>query len=260
MQPDQIEGGTAAIYPNNTGIERATISGIRCVKSRYGVYLKNRWTDATFHFCVFGRYGTVLSDILNNMQADFTFIDVGANQGLYSLIAARNPACQKVYAFEPVANTYQYLLDNVLINQAHKIVPVNAAISDKEGTGQIAVQRGHSGAATLREFNPLLVSRTDTIRTIDGSGLVRLLAEANNCIIKIDVEGFESTVLDQLEKAGVLERAETLFYEIDEKWTDPAEIESRLRLLGFKGFVRSGSELHYDVMATRNDQHPLFGL
>jgi len=252
MQPDLTEGGITAIYPNNPGIERATIGGIRCVKSRYGVYLKNRWTDATFHFCVFGRYGTVLSDILNNMQADFTFIDIGANQGLYSLIAARHPACQKVYAFEPVANTYQYLLDNVLINQAHRIVPVNAAISDKEGTGKIAVQRGHSGAATLREFNPLLVSRTDTIRTIDGAGLVQLLAEADNCIIKIDVEGFESTVLDQLEKAGVLERTQTLFYEIDEKWTDPAEIESRLRLLGFKGFVRSGSQQHYDVTATRS--------
>lgn len=231
--------------------ETTTINGIRCVKSRYGVYLRSRWTDATFHFCVFGRYGHVLSDLLDNSENDFSFIDIGANQGLYSLIAARNPACRNVYAFEPVAATYAYLLDNVMINQATKVAPINAAISDTEGRAQIAVQAGHSGAATLRGSSPLKLSTSTTITTLNAAGLKSLLANADQCIIKIDVEGFETTVIEQLAEAGILARTRTLFYEVNEKWTDPADIERRLTALGFTGFTRSGGDSHYDVLASR---------
>lgn len=232
-------------------IETTAINGIRCVKSQYGVYLRSRWTDATFHFCVFGRYGHVLSDLLDNHLTNFTFIDIGANQGLYSLIAARNPACRKAYAFEPVASTYDYLLDNISINQAQKIVPVNAAISDSEGTAQIAVQTGHSGAATMRTSAPLKISASNTINTLSAHNLESLLADADQCIIKIDVEGFETTVIEQLEKAGILARTRVLFYEVNEKWTDPIDIEKRLAALGFTGFTRSGRATHYDVLASR---------
>lgn len=243
----------AVTAPDNRqgDIETTTINGIRCVKSRYGVYLRSRWTDATFHFCVFGRYGHVLSDLLDNCHSDFTFLDIGANQGLYSLIAARNPACRHVYAFEPVAATYGYLLDNVMINQANKVTPVNAAISDTDGSAQIAVQAGHSGAATLRGSSPLKLSTSTTITTMSAGGLQSLLANADQCIIKIDVEGFETTVIEQLAEAGILARTRTLFYEVNEKWTDPADIERRLTALGFTGFTRSGSDSHYDVLASR---------
>ena len=237
--------------------ETTTINGIRCVKSRYGVFLRTRWTDATFHFCVFARYGHVLSDLLDRQCTDFTFIDIGANQGLYSLIAARNPACRRVYAFEPVASTYAYLLDNVLINQAAKVTPINAAIADTEGSAEIAVQVGHSGAATLRNSAQLKLSTGNTITTMNATGLSSLLAHAQRCIIKIDVEGFEATVIAQLAEAGILARTQAVFYEVNEKWTDPVDIERRLSAAGFNSFVRSGKDSHYDVMARRPWQQPL---
>lgn len=238
--------------PPMQGVTETTIiNGIRCVKSRYGVYLRTRWTDATFHFCVLGRYGHVLSDLLDQQNTNFSFIDIGANQGLYSLIAARNPACRHVYAFEPVTATYAYLLDNVMINQAKKIAPINAAISDTQGSAQIAVQIGHSGAATLRSSSPLKLSSSTTITTLNAAGLSSLLANADQCIIKIDVEGFETTVIEQLAEAGILARTHTVFYEINEKWTDPVAIEQRLSAAGFNSFVSSGKDTHYDVMARR---------
>lgn len=233
-------------------IETTTIDGIRCVKSRYGVYLRTRWTDATFHFCVFARYGHVLSTLLDQQDNEFTFIDIGANQGLYSLIAARNPACLRVYAFEPVASTYQYLLDNVRINRATQVASINAAISDTEGSAQIAVQAGHSGAATLRSSSHLKLSASNTITTLNAAGLRSRLGHADRCIIKIDVEGVEAIVIEQLANAGILARTQTLFYEVNEKWTDPADIKRRLIAQGFDRFVRSGKDTHYDVMASRS--------
>ena len=65
------------------------------------------------------------------------------------------------------------------------------------------------------------------------------------------MEGFEATVIEQLAVAGILARTQTVFYEVNEKWTDPADIEQRLSAAGFNSFVRSGKDTHYDVMARR---------
>ena len=42
-----------------------------------------------------------------------------------------------------------------------------------------------------------------------------------------------------------------IFYEIDEEWTNPKEIEILLRSIGFKTFEQIGSGSHYDILATR---------
>lgn len=218
-------------------------------KTRYGVYMRPRWADATFHFCALGRYGTVLSDYLDSQAEPFTFIDIGANQGLYSLIAARNPACQQVHAFEPVRTTYQYLLDNILLNQAGNIIPHNVAITARNGKLAIGIKRGHSGAATLRDNTSPIYSREE-IQTVNAGPLAGLLKSAAPYIIKIDVEGHEQTVLEQLSLAGILARTRTLFYEVNEKWSNPRDLQATLRQWGFNDFQICGSGVRYDVRAS----------
>lgn len=229
------------------------IDGVRCIKSRYGVYLRTRWTDATFHFCMLGIYGNAFSDYLDNLSSDFSFIDIGANQGLYSLIAARNPACKLVHSFEPVADNYQYLLDNLKVNHAlQKSTAINAAIASTAGQVGIALKRGHSGGASLRAGQNTKANQLETITTINAAQLAQYLVNANNCVIKIDVEGFEATVIDELVKSAVMARTTALFYEIDERWTEPKLIREKLEACGFNHFKQFGmGKKHYDVLATR---------
>lgn len=40
--------------------------------------------------------------LLNNLNQRILFIDIGANNGYFSLLASRN--CESIYAFEPVKN------------------------------------------------------------------------------------------------------------------------------------------------------------
>jgi len=134
------------------------------------------------------------------------------------------------------------------------VTPVNAAVSDTDGSAQIAVQIGHSGAATLRHNAQLKLSASTTINTVNAAGLQTLLAAARHCIIKIDVEGVETTVIAQLADAGILARTQAVFYEVNEKWTDPVAIELQLTACGFNHFVRSGKDSHYDVLARRHPQ------
>jgi FkbM family methyltransferase len=229
-----------------------TIAGQRYIRSKYGVYLRTRWSDATFHFCVLGVYGKGLSDYLSSQAQPFSFIDIGANQGLYSLLAARNIFCQQVFAFEPVSENYDYLTDNLNVNGASsKTLAFQAAIAQQHGPLTMCLKRGHSGAASLRLQSAAKNQRYETVQGINAEVLQHLLGFVERAIIKIDVEGFERTVIDELAKSGVLTRTMGVFYEVDERWSKPEQIRHQLTMQGFHYFYPFGSGHHYDILATR---------
>src|SRR5262245_46805271 len=63
--------------------------------------------------------------IRNSVQAGEVFYDIGANIGLYTLLAARRVGPQgMVYAFEPHVANVQSLLANVALNELSGCVKV----------------------------------------------------------------------------------------------------------------------------------------
>lgn len=221
------------------------------VRSTYGVLLRKNWLDATFHFCTRGNYDTLLVDYLNLQDSAFTFIDIGANQGLYSILAGQNPHCQKVIAFEPVASTYSLLIENIQANKVVDIVnPIKAAISLETGSAAILKKPGHSGAASLRKL-PRWFSVTETISTIGPDRLRSKIPSGADLIIKIDVEGHENVVFEALANSGSLSKAKAVFYEVNRRWSQAQILESVLRENGFKDFIYTSPKTSCDVLATR---------
>lgn len=219
------------------------------VTSRYGVRMRANWRDRTFQYCRYATYGRVLSDYIAAQAQPFTFVDIGANQGLYSLLAARNPHCVSAVAFEPVAATFALLRDNIALNGADaKIRPVHAAVSLQSGMARIATNGAHSGVASLREA---AATGGEEIRILGIAGVDTLLEGAAPLIVKIDVEGHEETVVEALMASSHRDRIAAIFYEIDTRWTDADAIETRLRAAGFAHFTRHGIGRHYDILASR---------
>lgn len=225
------------------------------VPSAYGCRLTPNWQDATFNFYVDGAYGYVLSDRLTQRRQPYLFLDIGANQGLYSLIAARNPACHGVFAFEPVAATRAFLERNIALNPGSgKITVVPAAISATDGPLDILVRAGHSGGARIDAAPDapagFLPERIDAISR-KGLDAIPLGAEGE-IVVKIDVEGHEETVLRELLASRHAPRIAEIFYECDEDWLDTAALTALLRQAGFSRFERIGGGAHYDVLALRD--------
>lgn len=221
------------------------------VRSQYGILMRKNRLDATYHFCINGSYGQLLSDYLSHQIEPFVFVDIGANQGLYSILAALNTNCQRVVAFEPVSRTFLLLKDNIAVNGVEAIVhPVQAAVSLTTGKAFITKKLGHTGAASLRLL-PSWFRPTEQIETLGPEVLQSLLPIEHDLIIKIDVEGHEESVLESLARSGVLNNAKAVHYEVNPDWSWEGTLASILRSQGFTVFARSSSEHRHDVLATR---------
>jgi FkbM family methyltransferase len=108
------------------------------------------------------------------------FVDVGANNGLYALLAAERGA--SVVAFEPNPTDFDRLQANFALNRL-SVQAIRAAVGAAEGEVRMT---SHLGPANHVSPNgPLTVTLTSLDATVETADL-----------IKVDVEGFELSVLD----------------------------------------------------------------
>ena len=219
------------------------------VLTKYKVWMKENWNDNTFIFCYFGSYGKYLSNILETFNKDYVFLDIGANQGLYSLISAKSNFCRNVLSYEPVCSTFKLLNENIKKNLFNeKIISINAGISSENKEAKIFFNENHSGEASLTNNTS---TNSETIKLINHSVLNEQIENDHDLIVKIDVEGHEEVVINELCKIDKTNNIKIIVYEIDERWTNHKNIKNILMQQGFKSFEKIGSGKHYDIVAKR---------
>ncbi len=219
------------------------------VVSIYGPTLAKNWEDATFEFCATGEYGTWFSDFLAGMDTDFSFIDVGANIGLYTFIAEMNPHCRKAYSFEPNPHTFERLKKNAVLNTSEAVL-LNVGINAHSGSCSMYYDPSHSGRAGLRsdgqEIEAQFVDRgfLDQIEATDG----------HHKLVKIDVEGWEPVVIGELAGSTIIDSVDHVYYEVNEDmvtYEERVRMETVLTERGFKLVHREGRGQHYNLMFSR---------
>ena len=223
------------------------------IRSLYGPRFHTNFGDATFRLYIKGSYGRFYWDHLQNVDHDFVYLDIGANQGLYTIGAAQNPHSKQCIAFEPVPTVAHLLRNNLQLNQVSgKCQVCEAAVSESSGQTTISLPAHHSGGASLREDDAGETEKLE-ITTVCAADLEDIVPENGAPIrIKIDVEGHEEVVIRELLKSHFVDRIEEIFYEVDERWVDPDRVQTLLLGRGFQ-LERIGEGEHYDVMATRSD-------
>lgn len=126
--------------------------------------------------------------ILHVLRPGEIFVDVGANVGSYSILAAGGVGACAV-AIEPIPSTYAKLLRNIGLNRLESLVrPVRCGVSFERGTLAFT--------ASLDTVNHVLADKesADSI-DVEVIPLDDLVPELNAVAIKIDVEGHEISVL-----------------------------------------------------------------
>jgi FkbM family methyltransferase len=133
------------------------------------------------------------------LRRGMTVIDVGANDGLYTLFAAgRVSARGRVVAVEPSSRERRNLERNLALSRLRNVTVVPAALADEAGRAHLQVAPAlHSGHNTLGGFAhkgvAAIGSELVAVETLDS--LAERLSLAKVDAIKIDVEGAEMKVL-----------------------------------------------------------------
>ena len=122
----------------------------------------------------------------------FTFVDLGANVGIYSLFVAGLAGRKaRILAVEPQPEIYRRLAFNVAANDLGTIRTLQCAVADRDGTLDLFIDRGNRGQSSIAMVTGEKVSVPS--RTLEGvlneAGFERVDA------LKIDIEGAEDTVL-----------------------------------------------------------------
>jgi len=117
--------------------------------------------------------------------------DVGANVGIYSLLASiRTGPAGSVYSFEPVERNLTYLRRHMALNRVENCTLVQAAVSDSDGTQRFAAAAWDHSMGHLSAEGEIEVRCVTLDSCIYGETGFR-----PPDVIKIDVEGAEREVL-----------------------------------------------------------------
>jgi FkbM family methyltransferase len=136
----------------------------------------------------------VLADAMKRKDGAFTFVDIGANVGLYSLYLA---SCGNVrtLAIEPQPGILERLRFHLSANPSANVEVRPVALSDRDGEATLVLNDSDSGGTHIDK--PGLDRNGERI-SVPCKSLLSVLTEAGVAAIdalKIDVEGAEDIVL-----------------------------------------------------------------
>lgn len=128
--------------------------------------------------------------VLHALRPGDCFVDVGANVGAYSVLAAG--ACgASVVACEPVPAAYGHLTDNLRLNDlGSRVVARNVAVGASVGTVRFT-----DSLDTVNHVLSEVESRETGGVTVPVDTLDNLLQGLSPKVMKIDVEGYEAEVI-----------------------------------------------------------------
>jgi len=233
-------GQRQLVYPNRLG----PITWQRIVRTPHGIF------RADFQE-VFGRE-LILGDVHEPeltarigraLKKGGTFVDVGANQGYFTMLASRIVGADGfVMAFEPSLANLARCADNLSLSRCNNVLLFSVALSDTDGVSQLSLPWVfNSGTASLGRGsstnldNPFADGFTITAtRRFDGV-FEALALNRKVDLVKIDAEGHEPEVLRGMERTLSFSDTAQIALEVSPSSYSVADLERFLRELGFRG-------------------------
>jgi FkbM family methyltransferase len=205
---------------------------------------------------------SVLRRVLS--QGD-TFIDVGANVGIISLVASKwVGATGHVYSFEPSAREYNNLLDHLERNGAVNVSPLQLAVASTSGRVDLRVApASYAGLNTLGSAFPYQgvdVHRIEQVESVTLDEFVDARSITRVAAVKLDVEGAEGAALTGARRLLRDQRPvlviEVFSRSLEANGATPATIERMLRDAGYRLFSIDDGTAQLNAIAdlTRVDE------
>lgn len=181
------------------------------------------------------------------LEKNSVILDIGANIGWYSILFSKRLLGTTIYSFEPIEETYRYLITNITLNKSVNVFPFNFGLSDKQGSSTYYYFPG--GSVLASEKN--LISSSKAKETVCKVETLDKFISSQNIskldLIKCDVEGAELSVI----KGGInaiKKLVPIIFIELFERWTlqfnyHPNDVIRILKDEGYECFLANKDRL-----------------
>lgn len=210
--------------------------------SRQGLRIMTGTGSGEGLFCALAgtEYEAEMEWFLDQLKPGQTFLDVGANIGIYSLHASRRVGPQgNIHAFEPTPETFDMLTANISKNRLLNIRTCAKALADKSGIlyliadGRPASNSTSSEADRASGLNQIEATTLDEYRDSNPGMKVDF--------IKVDIEGGERAFFEGGRRALSEDKPLILF---ESEHTGPDFPERKLlREIGYRLYVLENGNL-----------------
>jgi len=187
------------------------------LRSGQKIFVDTRSVDIGTHLMLGGwwesNYATAFCNLL---KPGDIMLDIGANHGFYSLIAAPRVAPGgHIYAFEPRKTFYDLIMASVSVNGLGDIVSVaNLALGDSDGDVTMAFDRYWSGGSHIEiggrqgadSHTPTALER-ESVKCVSLDNYLGGKLDKVD-VIKMDIEGAEGLALKGMSK--IIDRSRNL--------------------------------------------------
>lgn len=216
------------------------------LKIQRGVKLKLNFDSALSKLIYCHNFELLERKFVNHfLRPGDIFVDVGANIGLFTAIAAKLVGKKGlVYAFEPCSLTYDRLKYNVKLNKFSNVKCNQIALSDRNCEQDMVLSLdGFDAWNSLAKPTAGESFSSEVINTMRWDDFaIQHDLQGKVTLMKIDVEGWETFVLSGGTQTLSREDAPTLLVEFTEKAAKTAnsscqELYQKLEHLGYKMFV-----------------------
>ncbi len=127
-----------------------------------------------------------------NIKKNDIIIDIGANIGAFSILAAKSASNGKVFAYEPNKENYDMLKKNKVLNNLHNLFLFDLAVSGNNGYIDFFTSKLNDGGHSIYSTDSKKAAKVKSTTLSD-------IFKANNLkkinYLKIDAEGAEYDIL-----------------------------------------------------------------
>ena len=195
------------------------------------------------------------------IEKDNIIIDVGANIGFYTLLAAKKLKNSGIiYSFEPSKVAIQELQKNIELNKFRNVNVYDFALSDSSGKKEF--YRCEDDAYNSLAANPMHKSVSkDIVDVITLDEFVKLNNIKKIDIIKIDAEGLDYSILkgsiNSLKSFMPILFCEFNIFYLDEN--SRREFHNLLKEIGYEVFITKGHKFtltieNFDLLNNSNSE------
>ena len=122
-------------------------------------------------------------------------VDIGANEGIFSIWLAKQFPGVKILAFEPVPRTFWQMVRNIGLNGIVNITAYNLGLGDKKGSVTMNVNKEFSGGSSSECTFDNKTQDQINAETIPLDNILNEYGIDHIRLLKMDVEGAEYHIL-----------------------------------------------------------------